>query len=275
MFTMLMEHLRSEYVPTIQLLWPALLAGVAVALAASVLGVFVVLRREALLALSLPQVVTLGTAVALRMEWPTLPAASGAVGLSLFLLAWVRRRESRALVLPALYVGGMSLAILLIANAGAHLIEVQNRFTGFDIAVEDAQAKCVAIVLAAVAVLVGSLWRRWLLLAQAPATAEVARLRPFMWNALFLGMLALVLVLSTDTLGPVMVVAMLFLPPACVLPWSARIPVAMLGSIVVAMILLAAGFALSIEMAWPLSQSVGGCGFALFLLSHAGAQLRG
>src|SRR5438105_12613902 len=131
----LLEHVRMLYWPTLEVSWPSVLAACALAVAGSVLGVFMVLRREALLALSMPQIVTLGAALGLRLGWPTLPTALGTVGASLSLMALSRRREGTLLLLPSLYIAGATLSILLIAGEGAHLIEVQNLFTGIDVAV--------------------------------------------------------------------------------------------------------------------------------------------
>jgi len=163
--------------------------------------------------------------------------------------------------------------MLVITNAGAHLMEVQNLFTGIDVAVGERQAIVTSSILLSTGVVCALFWRRWLLLAQAPAIAELARLRPVRWNALFLCLLATVLVLATHALGTVMVIALLFLPAASVLPWTRRIPNAVLASALVAVVAVALGFVLSVEMGWPLSHSVGGAGFTVFLISHTFAQL--
>jgi ABC-type Mn2+/Zn2+ transport system permease subunit len=118
------------------------------------------------------------------------------------------------------------------------------------------------------------LWRRWLLLAQAPAAAELAGLRPAWWDALFLVLLTVVLLVGTDSQGVVMALAMLFLPASIALPWARRLPVAMIAAVLLALVCLIAGFVLSNEMSWPLSQSVGGFGFVLLCLSSVVAWFR-
>jgi ABC-type Mn2+/Zn2+ transport system permease subunit len=82
----------------------------------------------------------------------------------------------------------------------------------------------------------------------------------------------LVVLFGTNALGVVLVLAMLFLPAATVLPWARRVPGAMLYASVLALLLYAGGFVLSNEMNWPLSQSVGGLGFAVFLVSYAASR---
>ena len=270
----LWTHWQSVYGPTLSVSWPSLLVAFALAGAGGVLGVFVVLRREALLALAIPQIVTLGAAIGVRLGWPQLPPAIGAVAVAMALAASSRRNNGENLVLPALYVAGVCLSILVIANAGAHLVEVQNLFTGIDVAVGTTEAVVVAVLLGLVGLAAALLWRRWLLLAQAPAVAELARLHPVKWHGLFLGLLALVLVMATNAVGPVLVVALLFLPAATVLPWSPRIPRTLVAAVAVAMLSVAAGFVLSVEMEWPLSHSIGGAGFALFVASNGCSRLR-
>jgi ABC-type Mn2+/Zn2+ transport system permease subunit len=267
---MIAEHLHN-YLELAEVFWPALLAAAALAIAGPIVGSLVILRRESLLALSIPQIVTLGAALALREGWPVLSTALAAVGVALLMLAAWRRRDIEHLLLPALYVGGVCVSILLVTNAGAELIEVQNLFSGIDIAVGEAQAIATGAVLLAAASVCAVLWRRWLLIAQAPAAAELAGLRPIQWDGLFLCLLVIVLVLGTSASGGVMVLTMLFLPAASSLPWARRIPNAMIGGIVAAFASLVAGFVLSTELNWPLSHSAGGAGVAIFLVSNLAA----
>lgn len=142
-------------------------------------------------------------------------------------------------------------------------------FTGIEVAVGEREAIVTSLILLFLGGLCALFWRRWLLLAQAPAAAELAGIHPMRWNALFLSLLAAVTVLATDASGAVIVLALLFLPAASVLPWARRIPRALAASCVVGLLSVIAGFVLSVEMTWPLSQSIGGAGFAVFLLSNA------
>ena len=58
------------------------------------------------------------------------------------------------------------------------------------------------------------------------------------------------------------------------LPWARRLPAAMAGSAACSLVFLAGGLAASYAMDWPLSQSVGGVGFAVVLASHGLSALR-
>ncbi|HVT89843.1 MAG TPA: metal ABC transporter permease [Tepidisphaeraceae bacterium] len=252
----------------LSLFWPALLTAMTLAVAGGIGGVLVVLRRQTLLVLSLPQIVTLGAAIGLRMGWPTLPPAIAVVAAAVLLIAWSSTRKASHLILPALFVAGMCLSILVVAGAGAELIQVQNMFVGIDVAVEPNQAIIAGIVLTGIACAIAILWRRWILLAQAPATAELANLRPTRWDLLFLCLISSILLIGTDVMGTALAVVMLFLPAATVLPWAKRVPTALLLAGIAGLLFVLLGFVLSIGMDWPLSQSIGGTGCAAFLLSH-------
>ncbi|HEY7114962.1 MAG TPA: metal ABC transporter permease [Tepidisphaeraceae bacterium] len=249
--------------------WPALVIGGALALAGSAVGTFVLLRRDSLLALAIPEVVALGAAVAMKYGWSSsFLAALAAVLVALVLLAWTRLRRQEGLLLPCLYIGALCASFLLIANAGRHLEDLQNFLMGIDVAVTPTEAAYATPALLVAAVIAVGLWRRWLLLAQSPTTAQLARLYPVLWELLFLCLLGLVVLVGTHAMGVVMVLALLFLPAAAVLPWARRIAPAIVLAMIVAELDFALGFYLSNTMTWPFSQSVGGVGFALFLLSH-------
>jgi ABC-type Mn2+/Zn2+ transport system permease subunit len=255
---------------------PGLATAAAIGIAASVCGVLVLLRREALLALALPQVVAAGAAVALRLGWPTLPPALVAAAAALgYLIITRRRRHSEAdAALPALYISGLCLSFLIIAGASAHVEDLKNLFTGIDVAVTPARAWAAVPLLLAAAIVTALTWRRWLLLAQIPAAAELAGAHPARWDALFLGLLSVVLLLGTASQGVVMVLAMLFLPAAAVLPWVRRVPYALLWAVIVSLVMVAAAFVISNSLSWPFSQTAGAVGFTLLLLSQAFALIR-
>jgi len=264
----LLEHMYSRFWIPLQVVWPALVAAVALAVAGGIAGVFVVLRREALMVLAMPQIVMLGAAIGLRFDMPALPPALATAAAALGLIGWFRHRDRGDLILPALYVGGLSLAILMVANAGAHLTEVQNLFCGVDVAVRTDEAIFGSAILLIAGGICGILWRRWLLFAQASIAAQLAGLHPVRWNALFLVLLGIILVVATNTVGTVMVWTLVFLPPATVLPRARSLPVAMAAAAMVGIACVVLGFALSVTMGWPFSHSVAGAGFCLFLAWH-------
>jgi manganese/iron transport system permease protein len=268
------DPLWAEFGETIVFLLPSLLTAAAVGVAGAVVGVFVLLRRQALVALALPNVVAVGAAIGLSAGIATLPPAIAAVVAALVLLALAQRQGLQHISIPALFVGALCLSFLLIANSGEHLATLEHLFVGMDVAVTQRMAWASVPILLMVSVLCAVLWRRWLLIAQIPTAAQLARLDPVKWDAFFLILLAVVVVAGTNALGIVMVTAMLFLPPAAALPWAPRIPAALIGSVGLSLVCLIVGLVLSIRMNWPLSHSVGGVGFVVVVLSHLARRLR-
>jgi ABC-type Mn2+/Zn2+ transport system permease subunit len=257
---------------------PVLVVAAAVGVSGSIVGTFVLLRRDALVALALPQVVAVGAAVGLRNGWPTLPPAAAAAAGGLAYLSWTRRgaaghagSAAARMAAPALYVGGLCVSFLVIAGSGAHVEELQHLFTGVDVAVTPAEAAVVAPIMLAAGLACAAAWRRWLVLAQTPAAAELAGRSPARTDALFLFLLAAVLVLGTNAQGVVMVLAMLFLPAAVVQPWARRVPTALAAAVAVALLCLAAAFVAATALDWPLSQTAGGVGCAALAISRAAA----
>jgi len=259
-----------EYVDLVRFLAPSLVTATAVTCAASPAGVLVVLRRESLLALALPQVVAVGVAIGLRLNMLPLIPALAVVAATLALVAWERSQHRGDALLPAVYIAGLTVSILLIVHSGAHLAELQNLFTGLDVAVAWSEAAFAVPLLLLMLLPLFMLWRRWLLLAQAPTTAQIAGIHPARWHLLFLATLSTIVLISTDVLGIVLVITMLFLPAVAVLPWARRLPETMTWALVVGVGALAGGFVLSTEMEWPLSQSVAAAGLVLVALSHFG-----
>jgi ABC-type Mn2+/Zn2+ transport system permease subunit len=251
------------YGELVSLLEPALVTGAAVAASSGVTGVFVVLRRESLLALALPQVVAVGLAIGLNRGWAPFYPAVAVVAAAVLIVTLSRIKQRADAILPALYVAGLSFSILLIAHSGAHLAELQNLFTGIDVSVTVGEAWRGTPVLLAAGIVVAIFWRRWLLIAQAPGTAAIAGVPVRLWHTLFLSLLAVTVLVGTNAMGITLVVAMMFLPAAVVLPWARRMPWAMAMAAIAGLLCLGAGFVLSTEMEWPLSHSAAAVGCVL------------
>src|SRR3954449_8634000 len=181
-----------DWLDLIRLFEAPLITAAALGVGASIVGFFVLLRGEALMALALPQVVAIGAALSLRWELEgvkSLPPPLAVALATLFYFVLAKRRGLGTWVLPCFYVAGLSFSFLLIANKGQEVSKLQTLFTGIDVAVTTERAFVAAPILVVIAILCATLWRRWLLLAQAPAAAELAGLNPARWDALFLVLL--------------------------------------------------------------------------------------
>lgn len=262
-----------DFVATLQFSLPALAATAALGVAAATLGVFVLLKRHTLAALAYPQAVAVGIALGLRLAWPTLLPAVVLAALAVVLVGSLRSSASVDALLASIYVGCMCACILLIANAAQHLTDIQHMLVGYDVLIDEQTVYWLVPLLLGATIITGALWRRWLLLAQSPAVAEIAGVHPRLHAYAFHALLAGVVLLGTQALGVVMVLVMLFLPASAAIPLARRVPGAIVLSILLAILSLAAGFVLSVLMDWPLSHSVGGVGLAAVVVCRIVARV--
>ena len=247
----------------------ASLAG-CMALAGGTLGVPTLLKRHSLAALALPQAVAIGVALSLRWgaEGWALPMAILAVASVVAFLASAKNPAQIDALVAGCYVGGLCVTMLILANAGQHLEDIQHWFVGMDVAVDWHDFRWSAPGLLLLAAVSAVLWRRWVLMVQMPAVGELAGLNPVRWHYLFMSLMSIALMVGTHAQGVVMVLSLLFLPAAAVLPWTRRVPTAMAAAAVLGVLFVAAGDVMSNAMNWPFSQSVGGAGFAVLVASR-------
>src|SRR6185437_9843620 len=96
-----------------------LITGAAVGVAGALLGLFVLLRREALVALAIPQVVAIGAALGMRLEWNNkLLPALGVALIALVYFALAKRSNTGNWIVPSFYVAGLCLSFLIVASRG-------------------------------------------------------------------------------------------------------------------------------------------------------------
>ena len=257
-----MNELIQTLVQTYDVTYASLWMAVAVGMAGGVAGVFVVLRRESLLALVLPQTSAVGAAVALRYGLPVIPVAMSATALAMGVVAVARWKRFEERVLPALYVGCMGLALLIISGTAEHAHDIHNVLHGGDVYVTDAQLQWAIPTLLLVAGLIVVFWRRWVLIAQLPEAAQLAGAHPLKWHATFLVMLASLVIVGTSTCGMIMVLSALFLPAATVLPWAKRLPGAMTSATLMSVVFVIGGYVLAVVQDWPFSHTVATLGLA-------------
>jgi hypothetical protein len=173
-----------------------LLTAAALGISASIVGLFVLLRREALVALAIPQVVAIGAAIGMRLgfkndDWQTLVPAVLVAMIAMLYFAMSRKWGASNWIMPAFYVAGACLSFLIIANHGQDVDDLKRIFAGVDIAVTGAQATIAVPILLLTGLICALLWRRWLLMAQAPAAAELSGHHPARWDTFFLFLLTM------------------------------------------------------------------------------------
>lgn len=207
----------------------ALYGGVALALSAAPLGVFLILRRLSLMGDAIAHGILPGAALGFWLFGLSLPAMTlggllaglGMAGLA----AWVTRhtglREDASLA--ALYPISLASGVLLLGLAGKKL-DLLHLLFGSVLAVDPATLNGMLLVSIASLLLLALIYR-WLLMDSLDPLflAGVSPFGPLAYG-LFLTLVVLNLVIGFQAIGALMVVGLMMLPAAAARFWSRHLP---------------------------------------------------
>ncbi|WP_208029092.1 metal ABC transporter permease [Rhabdothermincola sediminis] len=192
----------------------ALLAGVLVAVACAVVGTFVVLRGLAFIGDALAHGVLPGVAAALLLGWPGLIGAlAGAIAMIAGVSVVTRHsRLSSDTAIGLLFVGMLALGVVMVSHSRTFTGDIVNILFGevFGVAVADLWVQAAATGAVVVVALVCA--RPFLLLSFDPDQAEVSGFRSSRYHHVMLGLIAVTVVVSFQTVGTLLVFGMLLAP---------------------------------------------------------------
>ena len=207
----------------------ALLGGVALAISAAPLGVFLVLRRLSLMGDAIAHGILPGAALGFWLFGLSLPALTLgglAAGLGMAgIAAWVTRRTGlrEDASLAAIYPISLASGVLLLGLAGNKL-DLLHLLFGSVLAVDPPTLNGMLLVSIGSLLLLALIYR-WLLMDSLDPLflGGVSRFGPLAYG-LFLGLVVLNLVVGFQAIGALMVVGLMMLPAAAARFWSRRLP---------------------------------------------------
>ncbi|MFZ2320950.1 MAG: metal ABC transporter permease [Pseudomonas sp.] len=211
----------------------ALIGGVALALSAGPLGVFLILRRMSLIGDAIAHGILPGAALSFWLFGLSLPALTLgglSAGLAMAgLAAWVTRRTGlrEDASLAALYPISLASGVLLLGLAGRKLDLVHLLF-GSALAVDGATLNGMLLVASGSLLVLALIYRALALDSFDPLfLRSVSRFGPLAYG-LFLTLVVLNLVIGFQAIGALMVVGLMMLPAAAARFWSRQLPVLLL-----------------------------------------------
>jgi ABC-type Mn2+/Zn2+ transport system permease subunit len=225
----------------------ALVAGCLVAIACAVVGTFVVLRGLAFIGDALAHGVLPGIAGAVLLGLPGMVGALVGAGVMIGGVDLVRRRSrlSGDTAIGLLFVGMLALGVVIVSRSDSFTGDLTRILFGEvlgiswdDIAVQLAATVAVAAVAAACA-------RPFLMLSFDAGQTRVAGFRVGLYEWLMLGMVAVTVVVSFQTVGTLLVFGMLVAPPATAALVARRIGAMMAVAAVIGVVSVALGLLLS------------------------------
>lgn len=224
-----------------------------VAATAAVLGVFLVQRGMALFGDGVAHMSFAGIAIAFVAG--ALPLAGAAVVAVLGALA-VQELQRRGLArsdaaLGLVYTASLAVGILLVSRTGAVPPDIESYLFGNLLLAGRGEFLLAAAVSAAVALVVGILWRPLLLLSWGEEEARVQGLPARALNTLFTVLVALTVVAAVRIVGVLLVSGLIIIPAAAAnrLARSTRQAVGIAVSIAVVAVLAGLGLSASFSLA--------------------------
>ncbi|MFO7866660.1 MAG: metal ABC transporter permease [Candidatus Aminicenantes bacterium] len=249
----------------------AFLAGGFIAVSCALLGVFLILRRDAMIGHGLAHVIFAGVALGLLLEIMPLLSAL-AVGI-LTALAVLKIKQTAGLygdtAIAIFSSTGFALGVLLVTLSRRFNVDLFSYLFGEVLAIENSE---VWISLAITLTVIGGLlWNypRLMYITFDPESAKVSGIRVERLEMMLTVMTAVTIVLGIKIVGILLIPALLVIPAAGGLQLASHFKGVLIASAVIGFISAAAGLLLSILLDWPPSATIVLLAFLIFLILFA------
>jgi len=236
----------------------AFLAGVFIAVACAVLGVFLILRKDAMIGHGLSHVAFAGVALGLFLN--ILPLAA-ALAVSVAGALAIMRLKDRAGLYGDTAVGifsslGLAVGILLATLAGSFNVDLMGYLFG-DVLAIDALEVWLSVGLAAVVLLAVVLnYAKLLFMTFDRESARVSGVRIGRLDVLLMVLTAVTIVLGMKVAGILLVAALIVIPAAAGLQLAASFRMAVVLAAAVAAFSVVAGLAVAVRLDVPASATI-------------------
>jgi len=206
-----------------------LIASLLVGTVCAILGTYVVLKGMAFFGDALAHAILPGVAVAYLAHWPLSVGALvtgvvAAVGIG-YLTRRGHLKEDTAIGI--IFSGAFALGIALLSTVEAYSVDLTHFLFGNVLGVSTADLWLIGALGGVVLLLVAAFYKEFLVLAFDPVLARMLRLPTTFLHYLLLVMLAVTVVVSLQTVGVALMVAMLVTPAATAYMLTRRLPTMM------------------------------------------------
>lgn len=254
----------------------ALLGGTLVALAAGLIGYFIVVRNSAFAAHALAHIGFPGATGAVLLG---LPVGAGlavfCIGGALVIGALGKRADEREVATGTVLAAATGLGLFFSSLATRSSSTVTNVLFGNLLAVTHQQLVTFAVAVAVLAAAVAFVYRPLLFASVNPAVAEAKGVPVRALSVLFMALLGLAVTMAVQAVGTLLLFALVVTPAATAIMLTARPGVAMAASTLLSVSGVWAGLALSAMFNVPPSFVIVMIVSAVWLLVRLGAQRTG
>jgi zinc transport system permease protein len=246
----------------------ALLAGIFVAIACAVLGVFLILRRDSMIGHGLAHVAFAGIALGLLLDlMPLAVAAAVAVVAALGIMKLKERAGLYGDTAIAIFSSvGFAVGILIVSLSQGFNIDLFGYLFGEILAI-DAYEVGFSIGLAMVVVLIVIVnYHRFMYMTFDPESAKVSGLRVRRLDVLLTVLTAVTVVLGMKIVGLLLVAALLVIPAAAGLQMASNFKQAIVLSALVSLVSVIFGLMIAFALDLPASGTIVCLSFVFFLV---------
>lgn len=253
-----------RYAFMVRALWAAIIVGIV----CPVLGTYVVLRGMAFFGDALAHIILPGVVVAFIMGWPLgLGALVVGVLAALLIGAISKRAEIREdAAIGVVFAGAFALGIALLSLQRSYAVDLSHILFGNLLGVSSADLWLSGLLGAMVLLTVFAFYKELLVLSFDPILAVTLRLPADFLQNLLLVLLAVVIVISIQTVGVALVLAMLITPAATAYLLTRRLPTMMLSAAAIGCFCALAGLYASFYLNLPSGPAIVLVETAMFLL---------
>ncbi|MFW5856481.1 MAG: metal ABC transporter permease [Planctomycetota bacterium] len=257
----------------------ALLGGLLASIACGLVGSFVVVRRTTYVAGAIAHCVLGGMGAARYLQrvhdvaWatPLLGATVAAVAAALVIAAvTLSGRQREDTVLSAVWAIGMAVGISFITATPGYYEDLMSYLFGNILMVGASDLWHMAILDGVVIVLMLLFYDRFLVISFQPELARLRGIRVGAYHTLLLVLISLTVVLLTQVVGLVMVIALLTLPAATAFLFAGRLWSAMILAAALSLLFTVGGIVLSYGPELPAGATVIQIAGAAYLLALTG-----
>jgi len=247
----------------------AFIAGIIIAILASVSGTFVVLRRYSMISETLAHSALVGVAVGLVAGFNPLWMAVAVAILSAWLIEYLRSYFSlySDAILAILLSGSLALAVIIVSLGGAFNNSLFTYLFGsiLSVSYEDVIAISIFGTLALVLLLLFA--KELYFIAYDEEVAQTSGIKVKLLNFLLVSVVAIIIALSIRVVGSLLIGALMIIPTVSALQYKLGFLNTGLVSLVFALLSVIAGMSLSFYFSLPSGATIVLCILFIFILS--------
>ena len=247
----------------------AFLAGVMIAILASISGTFIVLKRYSMMSETLAHSALVGVAVGLVAGYNPLWMAVVAAILSAWLIEYLRTSFSlySDAILAIMLSGTLAIAVIIVSLGGAFNNSLFSYLFGSILSVSDEDVTTIMIFGSLALALLLAFSKELYFVAYDEEVAQVSGIRVKLLNFLLVTVVAIIIALSIRVVGSLLIGALMVIPTVSALQYRVGFLQTVLISLFFAIFSVVLGMTLSFYFSLPSGATIVLCVLIIFVLS--------